>query len=199
MSSNFDRLSQTQNLVLDMLQVTRNHQIPGSEEHENVVTHSSGVAILAWQLHEMLGLDLDVSKILKYGLVHDFPERGQARDTNTFATTAERIAKAERERREVAKLTAEFVHFEDLTSTIADYETKDDEESKFVWTVDKMQAIVLGRMDDWRPYKRLGITYDEFCAKKAELLARSSPYLYDIFAEIIEVGKQTYYDRPAAE
>lgn len=51
-------------------------------------------------------------------------------------------------------------------------------------------------MDNWRPYAEYGITYKEYCDKSEEFLAKCSLYLKDIFAEVCEVTKKTYYDRP---
>lgn len=76
------------------------------------------------------------------------------------------------------------------------YEVKDDEESLFVWTIDKMQPLIMGDMDHWRPYSELAITYDQFISKYAELLERSSEYNREIFEGLIEYCKTTYYDRP---
>lgn len=67
-----------------MSKVDRNHHILGSDRAENDVEHSYSVAILCWYLNDKLKLNLDIAKVLKYALVHDFPEV-YAGDVNTFA------------------------------------------------------------------------------------------------------------------
>ena len=193
----YSELARVQQIVLDVLKVDRNHRIPGEERRENVVEHSFSVAMQSWRIHEALGLDLSLEKILKYAQVHDFPERGLSQDINTFADPEQRRFKEAHEQEELNKIIAEFPNFEDFTKTLVDYRAQADEEALFVWSVDKMQAIILGEIDDWRPYIILGISYDAFCAKNEELLAQCSPHVSELFAEVIERGKQTYYDRPS--
>ena len=198
MTNDYEGAKQVQGLVLDILTITRNHQIPGTEEHENDVAHSFGVAMLAWWLHDKLQLDMDEAKLFKYALIHDFPERGVDKDTNTFASPLDRVVKIEREKREQQKLIEEFRNFEDFTTSLTEYENQTNEESLFVWTVDKMQAILLGSMDDWRPYKSAkpgGISRAEFDTKNNEILAKCSPYLHETFAGIIEHVSKDYYDQ----
>ncbi len=59
-----------------------------------------------------------------------------------------------------------------------------------------MQAPILGSIDNWRPYKEYGVPYKQFSDKGEKLLAKCSPYLKDLFSEVFEEGKRTYYDRP---
>lgn len=76
------------------------------------------------------------------------------------------------------------------------YESKTDEEALFVWTVDKLQPLIMGDMDQWRPYADISITYDQFVSKYQELLGKSSKYCREIFEGFIEYSKRTYYDQP---
>lgn len=166
-----------------------------TNRHENDIEHSMTVAILCWYIHDRYKIDLDISKILKYALTHDFVER-YAGDVNTFASSSERISKIDRERESLDKLSNEFNEFGDMISSMRGYESKADKESLFVWTVDKMQPLIMGDMDSWRPYREIGISYDQFIAKYDELLAKSSDYCREIFEGLIEYSKSTYYDQP---
>jgi len=87
-----------QKLVLGMINVSRNHNIPDKGRKENVVEHSYSLAMLCWQIYSALGLKLSLAKILKYALVHDLVERGQREDTNTYAKAHERVNKDKREK-----------------------------------------------------------------------------------------------------
>ena len=189
-------LQKVQHLVLDILKVERNHSIPGTERHENVVEHSFSVAMLCWKVFEVTRPPLDIGKIFKYALSHDFLERGYKTDTNTYATSEEKKLKKQREVAEFKKISQEFENFSDLVSTLNNYEDMADEEALFVWSVDKMQGIVLGGIDHWKPYRSYGVTYEQFCAKSEELLSKCSPYLKEIFREVYEKGRETYYDQP---
>lgn len=188
-------LDDIQRLVDDMQKVERNHSIPGTERHENVVEHSFSVAMLCWRIFEATKPPLDLQKILKYALVHDFPERGLGTDINTYAGKEERARKKEREAAELQKINREFTGFSGFIEALNNYEELD-EEAFFVWSVDKMQAIILGEIDNWRPYRSYGVTYEQFCEKIEEFISESSPYVKDIFREVFESARETYYDNP---
>ena len=89
-----------QALMSDLTKIDRNHHILQSEKQENDVEHSYAVAMLCWYLHDALKLELDIAKILKYALVHDFVEV-YAGDVNTFAS---KIARQEKIQTEAAAL-----------------------------------------------------------------------------------------------
>lgn len=196
MKTNHGHLVEIQQLVADLAKVERNHSHLESDRHENVAEHSYTVAMFCWRLFELVKPPLDLAKILKYALTHDLLERGLKADVNTFAKKDERDAKKEREEKELKKLSEEFSDFNDLVATIENYEQKIDDESLFVWTADKMQAKILGEMDDWRPYAAYGVTWEQYCKKSEEFLKKCSPYLKEIFSEVYEHTKKTYYDRP---
>ena len=185
-----------QQMTVDLSLIDRNHYLAGTNRHENDIEHSLTVALLCWYIHDKYKIDLDIATILKYALTHDFVER-YAGDVNTFASDAERAAKVDRERESLEKLTEEFTDFGDMIATMRQYELKDDGESLFVWTADKMQQLVMGDMDDWRPYRSLSISYESFCAKYDELIRKSSPYAKEIFAGLVEYSKERY--RPLAK
>ena len=122
-----------------------------------------------------------------------------AGDVNTFASPQERQQKIVAEAIALKRLTKEFSAFSDLVATLQNYEKRHDDESLFVWTVDKLQALILGDIDGWRPFARLGITYAQFCAKHAEILEKASPYMKDIYVELLDYYKTTYYDKAAKD
>lgn len=196
MKSRYTDLNKIQHLVLDVLNVERNHSIPGTKRHENVVEHSFSVATLCWRIFEIVQPPLDLGKIFKYALSHDFLERGYKTDTNTYAGAEEKKIKKLREASELKKISQEFEDFTDLISTLNNYEGMVDEEALFVWSVDKMQGIVLGGIDHWKPYEAYGVTYEQFRAKGEEFLSKCSPYLKEIFRELHTKSCETYYDRP---
>lgn len=184
-----------QQLIIDLSLVDRNHYIAKTPRRENDSEHSLSVAVLCWYFHHKLKTPLDELKIMKYALSHDFVEVN-AGDVNTFANERARAQKVLDERASLKKLSKAFSDFEDLVETINEYEHRKDEESLFVWTIDKMQALILGDLDDWRPYEELNISFDQFTKKYTELLSRSSKYCKAEFAELIEYSKKTYYDQP---
>lgn len=189
-------LWQVQQLVLDIQKIARNHHIPETGKSENVVDHSFSVSMLCWKLFSKLQPPLDLEKILKYCLAHDFLERGLEKDVNTYADEKTRAAKQQREAAELDRLEEEFSTFPDLVQTIKAYESMIDEEAKFVWVVDKMQAIILGEMDDWRPYRMIAVSYAEFTAKGEEIMQRCPEILKPTLKELNDYSRQVFYDQP---
>ena len=197
MPQNDPHPSLIQKLIIDLSLIDRHHYLASTERRENDTEHTMSVAVLCWYFHEKVGSPLDIAKILQYAIAHDLVEV-YAGDVNTFASEADRVEKEKNERAALARLSDEFSGFRTLTKAMQSYETKVDEESLFVWTVDKMQPLIMGDMDRWRPYQELAISYARFTEKYAELLAKASPYCREIFSELIEYSKTTYYDRPAS-
>jgi putative hydrolase of HD superfamily len=185
-----------QQMIIDLSLIDRSHYLAKTERRENDIEHSMTVAILCWYVHDRYQIDLDIAKILKYAITHDFVER-YAGDVNTFASTDERNAKVQQEQKSLDRLSGEFSTFNDMITSMQEYELKRDQESLFVWTVDKMQPLIMGDMDNWRPYAEIEITYDQFSAKYRELLEKSSKHCREIFEGLIEYSKSTYYDQPA--
>jgi 5'-deoxynucleotidase YfbR-like HD superfamily hydrolase len=194
--SDFERLTRVQGLVTDISKVNRNHRVPGTERRETVIEHSFAAAMMCWRLCEDLELGLDLSKIFKYALVHDFTERGLEQDYNAYAKGNDRIAKHAYEADQLEQLTAEFTDFGDFTSTLANYNDRVDDEAWFVQTVEKTQALILDQEDGWRAHIIIGASYDDYCAHHARVLDNCYPPLHDLLADVIEYGRQTYYEQP---
>lgn len=186
-----------QQLIVDLALIDRNHYLAKTQRRENDIEHSVSVAVLCWFIHDAYQIKLDISKILKYALAHDFIER-YAGDTNAFASQVDRAKKLEREKDSLAKLQAEFHEFSDLVAITSAYEAREDEESLFVWTVDKMQALIMGDLDSWRPYKEFGIDCEWFSKKYTDQLTICSPYCKEIFEGLLHYCQSTYYDQPTS-
>jgi len=184
-----------QEMTIDMSLIDRKHYLPHTSRRENDIEHSMTVAILCWYILDRYALDLDVAKVLKYALIHDFVER-YAGDVPTFASEVERNDKVIREQESLKRLSEEYKGFSDLVASMQKYETKEDAEALFVWSVDKMQQLIMGDLDNWRSYAEKPITYDEFTKKYTELLEKSSEYTRVIFEGLLEYSKSTYYDQP---
>jgi putative hydrolase of HD superfamily len=173
--------------------IDRSHRLAQTERHENDVEHTLSVAYLCWFIHDAYGIDLDLSKILKYALVHDDVEV-YAGDVNSFAPANERQQKIADEAAAEKRLSQEFEGFPSFISAIHDYqERKDgDQEALFVWTVDKIQALIMDDLDNWRTHYELGITFKAFCAKYFELVESSSPHLRNMVKELVDYCIASY-------
>lgn len=184
-------LFELQKMSIDLALINRNHYLADTDRRENDIEHSFTVALLCWYIHDRYKIDLDITKILKYALAHDFVER-YAGDVNTYASDEARQQKIKDEAVALARLSTEFAEFPDLVSKMNEYELKQDEEALFVWTVDKMQQLITGDLDNWRPYHEISITFEQFCDKSADQLQKASPYVREIFDALIDYSKTTY-------
>ncbi len=196
MNTKYTQWDKTQRLVMDIVNIQRHHYVPGTDRHENVAEHSFSVALLCWAVFNTVRPPLDLAKIFKYALAHDFLERGLNKDVSSFADQNSKELKKQQEAKEFKKIKEEFHDFEELSQILQDYEEKVDEESVFVWSVDKLQPILLGHIDDWRPYKSDNISYQDFCKRYDKVCEECSPHVKDIFKDIFEYGRETYYDQP---
>lgn len=191
MSRPYPLLFDLQQMMADLSLIDRKHYIPKTKRHENDIEHSFTVTLLCWYVHEKLQLKLDISKIFKYAMAHDFVER-YAGDTSSFASKAARAEKIVREQAALSRLSAEFSEFEDLVNTMQRYESKADEESLFVWTVDKMQQLIMGDLDDWTCYKEDEISYQRFTDNYVEIAQKGSVYCREMFEAILDYCRTTY-------
>lgn len=188
-------LFELQQLTIDLSQVNRKHYLPNTKRNENDVEHSFTVAVLCWYLYENLKLNLDMVVILKYAMAHDFVER-YAGDVSSFASQQARDEKVIKEREALTRLSGEFAEFPDLVKTMQHYEERQDEESLFVWTVDKIQQLILGDLDNWTCYMEGKISYQRFVEKYTDIAENGSVYCREIFDSLIEYCKTTYPTKP---
>ena len=153
------------------------YDMPRLGRCENDAEHSYNLGMMAWQIIAKDRLPLDLDLVLKYALVHDLVEvyAGDAKALND-----------EQMRDKVAKEAAALQRLknDDLTSEYAglieQYESFADEESRFVYGLDKLIAsfgIIYGRLPVWREY---GITREAWLDRFQAKIQRSSylePYL----------------------
>jgi 5'-deoxynucleotidase YfbR-like HD superfamily hydrolase len=190
-----EKMLLTQELLVKLNLVDRNHYTAGTNRKENDSEHTLSLATLCWLVYFELDSKLNLEKIIKYEIAHDIPEV-YAGDVNTFSNSKQRRNKVIAEHQAVKRIKDEYAFFPDLIKHIDGYETKKDKEAIFVWTADKMQALTMGSLDEWRPYREINITYAMFCKKYEELIENSLTDLKPLFKELFEYCKATYYDRP---
>ncbi len=128
---------------------------------ENDAEHSWSVAMLSCALAPEIDHSLDVGLIAQYATVHDLVEVF-AGDTSIFADEEHRISKKDREKVALERIREVYGHFPWIGETIERYEQKSDGESKFVYAVDKLIAIMYDYIDEGRYYHKNKITKVDF-------------------------------------
>lgn len=134
---------------------------------ENDAEHSYQVAIVAWFLSDQFKLPLSKEKLFKYGLAHDLVEV-YAGDTPAYGTgyTNTQETKKEREEKALQRIKKEFDYFNDLTETIDAYEARGDDESMFIYELDKILPALNLYLDDGYGWNKLNLTLDQINVEK---------------------------------
>ncbi len=172
-------------LLLAVQQVRRRSFANGEDRKENDSEHQYQLAMTAWYVIQAEGLDLDISRAIQYGLVHDMVEVY----AGDFWVYGSRLGKEEREREAGERLKKEFPDFPALHDLIEKYEQRSDRESVFVYALDKLIPIVNIYLDGGRSWKECGVTRDMLIENKTEKIA-CSPEVTRYFKEIIAILKK---------
>ncbi|MCL2451371.1 HD domain-containing protein [Candidatus Saccharibacteria bacterium] len=192
------KLLNLQKLINDFSRIRRSVYMPGLDEDESDLHHSASVAFLAWQIYEDLNLDLDLGKILKYALAHDIVEI-YAGDINAYASPELRAEKKRREAKSLARIEKEMkVDFPDLVAIMRDYEARSDDEALFVWSVDKMQVLIQGRLDYCRSYYEQGILLEQVRQVHGKQVENASPLVKDLYKQVFDWFVADYDETKAA-
>ncbi|HEY0908269.1 MAG TPA: HD domain-containing protein [Candidatus Paceibacterota bacterium] len=196
MSSSFEKTIAFSHLIHAFQRVERRTHVPGTERWENDAEHSYALAMMAWYLIDSLRLSYDKEKVFRYALAHDFVEV-YAGDTWSFGKADTKgKSKAERETESQAKLASGFSEFADLHATIGSYESRKDEESRFVYALDKVMPILAGFAQQGRDWKGLGVSFmDVYEYKKEKILAQKE--VSAIFEELmgaIDKNREDYFN-----
>lgn len=173
--------------VVNALQgVERVVRIPETERRENDVEHSYHLAMLAWYVADSNGLSFDRNLLLRYALIHDFVEV-YAGDTYIYSTNKEdHDTKKEREELARIRLENEFPEFSELHSTILEYEMQENNESKFIYVLDKLHPVFQIYLDGGRDWKKHQVTLEMLIDKK-ENKAKMSPELLPYWNELLSI------------
>lgn len=143
-------------LLGDFGQIERVTKLPDGRP-ESDSHHSFSLALIAFELAAQFAPELDLKKILLYSLVHDLPELVTG-DTNTLTATPEALVlKSRQDEAASDKVRDVFKHAPSILNAIESYELKDDDESLFVYWIDKMATIPTHFYDNGKNLHALGI------------------------------------------
>lgn len=172
--SSLDAVLTFQRLLNEFRTIERVIRVNGEDRWENDVEHSYQLAMLAWMLVNHLELDLDITKVLQYALVHDLVEVYAGDTFFIERVRGKEDDKMQRERKARQTLKDNFPECTWLHTIINAYESGEDAESAFVYALDKVQPILNIYLDNGRTWQEKGIALDQLHAYKEEKVARSS-------------------------
>lgn len=186
-------------LALPFYEIERDAVVPvGQRRFENDVEHSWSVAFLACSLAPEIDADLDVGKIAQFAIAHDLVEVF-AGDTSPWQNEQSQGSKEQREEKAVQRIEKQFARFPWIAGTIQEYESRESDEAKFVWAVDKIIILLMRHLDKGRYYVENEITKELFDEKltghrkKAHAHPKIGEY-YEQLLEIFEAHPEYFYD-----
>ncbi|MEM1312743.1 MAG: HD domain-containing protein [Patescibacteria group bacterium] len=178
-------------------QIKRTIFVPNElpQRFENDAEHTLQITLVAWYLIDSKNLPLNKELAIKYALVHDLVEV-YAGDLDPFMHTNDpdfELKKAKNEAKAFSKIKQSISEFSDLHKYIQAYEQKEDEESIFIYSLDKLVGKLNVTELDKRSFKDCGISYSS--AKKRFLKIEKSPYIKPYIDEISKLWKikQDFY------
>lgn len=161
----------------DFGKVERIIYIPGTKNRENDIEHSYHLAMLAWYIASNITRPLNKELLLKYALIHDLVEV-YAGDTYIYSTNQDdHDSKKEREETARLRIIKEFPLFEDLHTMIEQYEKKTDEESRFIYVLDKIHPVFQIFLDNGEMWREKKVTLEMLFRNKRDKIALSEDLL----------------------
>jgi putative hydrolase of HD superfamily len=168
----------------------------GKDKCENDAEHSYQTAITAWYLNDAYQLSFNTEKILKYALVHDLVE-AYAGDTSIHDKDAH-IGKHEREEKALQQIIKTFPEATDIYETIKMYERLEDNESKFVYALDKLLPMINSYLDNGRSWHKNNVSYKVVQEYKQPKVALD-PTIHKLYNELINLLEKKvsiFFPRP---
>lgn len=156
-------------------EVIRIARTPHADRYENDVEHSYQLAMVAWYIIETKKLKLNKERCLMYALAHDLVEV-YAGDTPAVGKTArahDHTSKHAREKKALIKIKKRFPKFKTLISMIEKYEKRSDNESKFIYALDKILPPIQIYLEKGRLWYEHDVGFDELLDNKNHKIAVS--------------------------
>jgi putative hydrolase of HD superfamily len=190
--NNFSMLDKSLNFLKflrEFEKIERTIYRPGEiEKAENDAEHSYQVAMMAWFLNNEFDLGLSLEKLLKYGLAHDLVETysGDTPVYNHIVKSENSIdTKEQREKLAFERIKKEFGEFDDLIETIENYENKIDDESVFVYELDKIIPVLNIYLDKGYSWKKLKLKIEDLETQKRSKVKKVSQ-LVDLLEDLLD-------------
>jgi 5'-deoxynucleotidase YfbR-like HD superfamily hydrolase len=193
----FKKILEFQKLLKDFNQVYRDlGSIHKLDEDDNDVEHSFRVAMLCWMIAEEYKLKLDLNKVIKYALVHDLTEV-YAGDMSIYSNYKQED-KEEKEHKSFLKLKKKFPKQKAMWKLLETYEKRKDEESKFVYIIEKLEPILVVILTENDHWIKRNITLENFIERKQRKIKHLDSFAQIFTKEILEYiqkNKKKYFEK----
>lgn len=178
--------------------IVRTIYVNGEDRKENDAEHSYQLALTAWFIANTRNLNLDKDRLIKYSLIHDLAEVYAGDPYFVSNEPNKDQIKKEREREAVEQMKSEFPGFTDFFELIEKYEAKSDEESKFVYALDKVLPMINELLNNGRSMKEYKLTLEEMIRGQEKKISISPEvkYYYDVILEIFKEKEEHIFYIP---
>lgn len=181
--NSFDHILNFYDLLTKFRAIERKILIKGDTRKENDVEHSFSLAMLGWYINQTYKLGLNQEKILMYALAHDLVEV-YAGDTYFYLDGKDEAEKHKKEQDALDRIKKEFVEFTELYTAIENYEKREDEESKFIYALDKVEPMLSIYLDGGRTWKELDVSLEMLTHMKKQKVAHNKT-IENLFKELV--------------
>ncbi len=169
--------------------VKRTIYVPWEDRMENDAEHSFQLAMLAWYFIEVFDLELDLILVIKYALIHDLVET-YAGDVYFYTSSLKELEEKDKREKQAAKQIQEnFSEFEEMNNLIQSYEQKENEESKFIYSLDKLLPVINIYLDEWRTFREFNVSLDVLFELK-DMKISESQKVHEVWKELVELMKK---------
>jgi putative hydrolase of HD superfamily len=192
-SKKFEQLLDFVKFTHEFQEVIRVARPPFRERFENDAEHSYQLAMVAWFLIEQDKLKLDKELCFMYALAHDLVEV-YAGDTY-FLDTNHALSKQKREKEALQKIKKRFLGFKTLAKILEKYESKKDEESKFIYALDKLIPPIQIFLEDGKLWHEKMVSFDGLLQNKEKKIAVSKEvekYWLELLPELAKNKKKLF-------
>ncbi len=194
----FKKILSFQKLLKDFNLIYRDlHSIHSKHDPDNDVEHSFRVAMLCWMIADEYKLKLDSNKIVKYALIHDLVEV-YAGDVSIYANVKHED-KAKAEHNSFMKLKKKFPNLKSIWRDLENYENKKDQESKFVYIIEKLEPILVVILSEENHWIKRNIDFERFLTIKQKKIKDIDSFAQNFNKEImsyLKKKKAKYFKNP---
>jgi len=176
--------------------VRRTTKVAGESRYENDSEHVYQLAMMAWYIIDYDQLSLKKLLVFEYCLAHDLPEV-YAGDVDPWSSSEDqKRLKAQREVEAEQRLAQEFSEFKELVPCLERYRAQRDDESRFVYALDKIQPVINIYLDGGDFYRARQVTFAAWIEHNRLKVAKSEhvvPYFEAIVSFLGPEGGGLFY------
>lgn len=193
-----DELLKFSALIQSFKAVRRKVVLAKESREENDAEHSFDLALTAWYIATVERLPLDMELVFKYALVHDLVEV-YAGDTPAVQKGGEydeqRNSKEKREAEAADRLQKEFPEFPEMHDLILGYDARQNEESRFVYALDKIIPLLSVYLDGGYSWNLHNIQLEDLIENKKDKIAQSAPIkkYWDLIIERLKKEREKFF------